>query len=400
MIDISLPQGLHPFMLEALQDTEIQNRLIGIAEANAFVAEALQIAGERGIALSGEELAQALRPDPVGIGRWSAAPITMDRWPQLQWLPARTNTMLTEPTFDWMWFGDAPLRDPFFEDSARYAGFMPFNWLMRVRTGLRELVAGAEGEDALAPTGFIFHTSRCGSTLLARMLMAADHHCVLSEPAPLDAVVQWAQASGAPLEEQVTALRAVVAALGRRRSPNTTRYFIKLDSWHILSMPLFRAAFPEVPWVFLYRDPVEILVSHREVPGMQAVPGALLNHVAGIAGGESMLPDAYLAQVLAAYCRAALAALDLGGGLAINYRDLRRVAPKVIPHHFGFSLNHDEAAGFASAAKVNAKVPNMVFTDDSAAKQRSAGDELRALIADELWASCRQLDALACVDQT
>ena len=394
-ISISLPPELHPFVTAALDDLEIQNHLTGIAEVDAFVSAAAQLAATRGIPLPTDILKQVLRPDPLGIGRWVAAPITLDRWPPAQWLPARADWLAAEPTFDWMWFGDEPLRAPFFEDSSRYASFMPFNWLMRVRTELDGLIAATGTEDTLPPTGFIFHTSRCGSTLLARMLMAADHHTVLSEPEPLDAVVQWANASGASRERQMAALRAVVAALGRRRSPQTRRYFIKLDSWHILSMPLFRAAFPDVPWVFLYRDPVEILVSHREVPGLQAVPGSLLNHLAGIVDGEHMTPDAYLARVLAAYHRAGLVELELGGGLAINYKHLRQAAFDAIPRHFGFALDPDEAAGFAAAAKVNAKVPSLLFADDTAAKQDAAGDDLRHLITDDMQADIRRLSGFA-----
>jgi hypothetical protein len=53
----------------------------------------------------------------------------------------------------------------------------------------------------------------------------------------------------------------MVAALGQARA-GETRLFLKLDCWHMRDLPLFRRAFPNTPWVFLYRDPVEVLVSH------------------------------------------------------------------------------------------------------------------------------------------
>ena len=31
-------------------------------------------------------------------------------------------------------------------------------------------------------------------------------------------------------------------------------------------LPLFRAAFPKTPWIFIYRDPVEVMVSLLRKP--------------------------------------------------------------------------------------------------------------------------------------
>jgi hypothetical protein len=52
----------------------------------------------------------------------------------------------------------------------------------------------------------------------------------------------------------------MISALGQARSEVPDRYLIKLDAWHIRRLPLFRAAFPDVPWIFTYRDPAEVLV--------------------------------------------------------------------------------------------------------------------------------------------
>ena len=70
-----------------------------------------------------------------------------------------------------------------------------------------------------------------------------------------------------------------------------------------LDLPLIRAAFPAVPWIFLYRNPVEVLVSHSRRRGAHVIPGVL-----------SVPPDLdqpmplveYAARVLARICEAAL----------------------------------------------------------------------------------------------
>lgn len=394
-VRFAVPDRLVPIMRAILDDDAIQSRLAGIQEIDAFTEAVGQVADELQIELPVDDLKRVLDPDPLGLNRWAAAPMNGRNWPPRGWLPARANRLGEEPTFDWMRFADGSPSDPFFEDSARRAGFMPFNWLMRMRSSLGDLIEASHGEETVAPSGFIFHTSRCGSTLVARMLMALPHHCVMSEPDPLDAVVHWAQSGDVPIERQIAGLRAIVAALGRRRSAQTQRFFIKLDSWHILSLPLFRAAFPDVPWVFLYRDPVEVLVSHAEMPGLMAVPGSIVNRLAEIADGEAMPPLAYLAAVIKSYCSVAVAELERGGGVAVNYRNLPDAALDAIPRHFGFVPTAQEVEAFKTASGANAKLPDREFVADSATKQKTADSEMRRLVSGPLLDAYNRLEAVA-----
>jgi hypothetical protein len=109
----------------------------------------------------------------------------------------------------------------------------------------------------------------------------------------------------------------MIRALGQPRLRTEQRYFVKFDARHALDLPLVRRAFPEVPWVFLYRDPVEILVSHLNQPTSWTVPGIV--PVRGVPCSEGSI--AYPVRVIAAICRAALDALDERGTL-VNYSDL------------------------------------------------------------------------------
>ena len=72
----------------------------------------------------------------------------------------------------------------------------------------------------------------------------------------------------------------MVSALAQPRRGEQA-LFVKLDSWHTLALPLFRRAFPSVPWVFLYRDPVEVPVSQLEAAGIQTDPTLQVAHVLG-----------------------------------------------------------------------------------------------------------------------
>ena len=75
--------------------------------------------------------------------------------------------------------------------------------------------------------------------------------------APIDSAVQLA-ATGR--DASAALLRAMIAAFTGRLGGENRHCVVKLDSWHVLALPLFRRAFPQVPWVFLYRDPIDVMV--------------------------------------------------------------------------------------------------------------------------------------------
>jgi hypothetical protein len=117
-------------------------------------------------------------------------------------------------------------------------------------------------------SGCASHSSKAVSSAVrldlsvAQMLASLDHNVVVSEAAPIDAVVRARDARpDLSDDEHGRWLKWMVGALGRLRCGDEANYFIKLDSWHTLALPLFRRVVPDVPWIFLYRDPVEVLVS-------------------------------------------------------------------------------------------------------------------------------------------
>ena len=160
----------------------------------------------------------------------------------------------------------------------------------------------------------------------------------------------------------VRALRAIVTTFGRCRAGDERRYVVKLDSWHALALPLFRRAFPEVPWVFLYRDPVEVLVSQMRQRGTQMLPQVLPPRFYGIDDDGAALDEDYCARVLAAICNAAADNAKLGGGLMIDYRELPAAVMSRIMPHFGI------AAGAAERTAIEA---------DGGARRQSAVADFR-----------------------
>ena len=257
------------------------------------------------------------------------------------------------------------------------------------------MLAESVGDDPPVPDGFVFHLSRCGSTLVSQMFAADPRNIVVSEAPPIDSVVQLATARpDVPIEQRVMLLRAMVGALGRVRTADPGHFIVKLDSWHTLALPLFRLAFPDTPWIFLYRDPVEILVSHTRMPGSQTVFGALPFDPYGIENGAEMAPDRYAGFALGRTASAVIEHFGLGGGLLVNYADLPAAMETAILPHFGIVPDAEEAAAMTAATRRDAKAPKEGFGSDSAGKQQAAGDEIRAIAAASMDAAYRSLETL------
>ncbi|MEA3032971.1 MAG: hypothetical protein QOH86_987, partial [Sphingomonadales bacterium] len=163
------------------------------------------------------------------------------------------------------------------------------------------------------------------------------------------------------------------------------------DSWHTLALPLFRAAFPKVPWVFLYRNPIEILVSQMRQRGPQTVPQLIPPAFYGLDAAPDVPAEDYCARVLE---RIAAAALDHAeGGLAVDYSELPAAVEARILPHFGVSPDPAEAGAFAAAAERDAKEPGRVFRADAAEKREGATDAVKAAAATHLASVHAALEA-------
>lgn len=361
--------------------------------AEGFAALACDFAAGDGDPLSPDFLRERLRPDPLGLSLFDPAPIGGPAWPGRDWLPIQ----VVEPAgaglaVDWAHFAGAPLAAPFFGQAARRAALLPFNRLFRYRTGLRDFVAGARLDESLAPDGFIFHLSRCGSTLVSQMLAAIPGLVAVAEAAPLDVLVRAAAGAEKP-ERWSAAIRAMVAALGRRRG-GESRYVLKLDFWQAMALPLFRRAFPDVPWIFLYRDPVEVLVSQMDEPGPETDPALMPPSLYGIDAGPDAPREDYCARLLGRVCGAAAEGMAKGGGLAVDHRDLPGAIAPILAH-FGIRAGAADRAAMAEIARCDAKAPMRAFPGDAARKRERASAALRAAAETHAGEAWRRLEALS-----
>jgi hypothetical protein len=290
------------------------------------------------------------------------------------WTPVRAVPRGAELLVEWRWLGDAPFREPFFTETVQLALERPFSLLFPRTTSIDELAAVEPG---LTPNGFILHLSRCGSTLVSQMLAAVPEHLVLSEPLLVNDVLR----APAPDEERIRRLRLAVAALGRSRRGGERGYVLKLDPWAVHDLRLIRRAFPETPWLFLSRDPLEVLVSHRRQPGYQMLPSVISPALFGLdfMSAVTMPFEEYGAYVLGSICRQAAAQRD-ERALFLDYAELPDAVFDSILDLFELECDAGERALMESASRRNAKVPSQPFVSDTEAKAEAATPELRAAV--------------------
>ena len=296
------------------------------------------------------------------------------------WVPVRFYWRDGQAMMDWCHLGGLQFKDSFFEQTISLALRRPFSLLFRHQTPMEDLCELHDRQPGVPPTGFIFHMSRCGSTLVSQMFAALESTVVISEAPPIDQVLR-AQFQNAAVEEAVRVrwLRGVISALGRRGTGRERRFFVKFDSWHVLQLPLIVKAFPQVPWIFLQRDPVEVMVSQSRQCGTQMMPGVIAPEWLGLKTAGFASLEEYCAQVLGNQCAAAAAHHACGRGRLVHYRELPEAVTGSLLKFFGMECSDEEISLMRHAAQFNAKTPSLTYEDDTAAKNREATDELRRL---------------------
>jgi hypothetical protein len=298
------------------------------------------------------------------------------------WVPIRFYRREAAPFVDWCYMGDARFTHPFFADTIRRRMSQPFNLLFRHQTPIEFLGELCEFDSVIPPTGFIFHMSRCGSTLVAQMLAALPENVVISEAPPIDSAVG---AKGSDSEDGMRAewLRWMVGAFARKRNFAEQNFFIKFDSWNVLDLEFITDVFPDVPWIFLYRNPVEVIVSQMRQRGSQMVPGAMDTLLPGVSFTEEvqMPAEEYCARVLARFCSSALKYAGSKKALLVNYDQLPGAVAGGIGTHFGVTFTRDEIDRMNSASKFDAKTPQIFFESDTERKRTGASGAAREAAA-------------------
>jgi hypothetical protein len=284
------------------------------------------------------------------------------------WTPIRLHWEKGRATLDWCWLGDTRFDDPFFDQTTEKAVRNSIAQFSLRQTSIDVLTQLKAPEPRLTLAGFIFHMSRCGSTLVSRMLAALPQNVVISEAGVIDAVLHaHFRVPGVSDDERGDWLSGLVAALSRPKTICERQLFVKFDSCHVLDLPLIRRIFPTVPWIFVYRHPLEVIASHtRQARGSTGADGA-----------------SHRARILARYCQSALQHLDDTGRL-VEYRQLPAVIWTDVLCHFGVDCSPADIEKMQAVVKFDAKNPSHRFYDDSRTKRKEMSEDTRGAI--DRWA--------------
>jgi len=232
---------------------------------------------------------------------------------------------------------------------------------------------------AAAPAGLVFHVGRSGSTLISQLLKKADDLVVYAEPQAFNELLL--PPHRAPRAQLVAALRSLGGAFAAHAGKP---YVLKFSSWNTLLCDLLVEAFPETPWVFNVRDPLEVGVSlMRTAPGWFGDDEASRTLARLVDPAGVMVPrEDYIARVFAAFC-GSIARLDPARGEIVAYDALPAAVWENVAPHFGLSLGDAARARMSDAAGRNAKAKMgdaSSFVPDSVGKRAEASEALRTAI--------------------
>jgi len=306
------------------------------------------------------------------------------------WLPIDAVIHDGRPAIKWMDVADADFNEPFFHETIVR--------LTSNRTVITELDALLQLEkvaDSVEPTGFIMHASRCGSTLLANACKAVDDSLVISEPPVLDKLASRfltdADSDSSKEMLYMLFLRAAVSLLGQRRKRNEQRYFVKFACTTTLQLEQLRKIWPRVPFIFLYRDPVEIIVSNLKTIPEWMQPESNPATAAAIVGVnvaklKSISAEEFCARAVGRFFEAA--ALNQSPQLrTINYSAVCSGWLFDALTHLGVRPNENEADAINKVSRLYSKdvAGRRAFSSDSDWKKASASPYITELA--QIWAS-------------
>jgi hypothetical protein len=311
------------------------------------------------------------------------------------WLPVDAVVVNGRPGLSWMDMTGVSLAEPFFqqtvdrikaEDPNREELFTEFDTLLQLEKTF----------DSVSPSGFIFHSSRCGSTLLANACRVLDGAIVLSEPPAVDKLIARFITDAEHQTKQTLYsifLRAVVAALGQRRTGNERHLFLKFTCCSVSQIERVERIWPNVPWVFLYRDPVETIVSnmHNLPTWLQDDDHRVLASITATSPNEiaAMSPEELCARSVGAFFTTALRAHRVANdrALLLNYNQLTLTEIAKVLKFFGVEPAAAEIETIARQTQKYSKAASgeRAFVADTSAKQQAATDLVREMA--RAWAA-------------
>jgi len=287
------------------------------------------------------------------------------------WVPVKLFTKDEQLQCRWLYVGDKNFSEPFFDETISACRMLPENGFLhaKINTGIQKLTDKVKEAKTLEPTAFIFHISRCGSTLLSQMLGIQPSNIVLSEVPFFDDLLRYGKKHHC-MTEILPQLKAAIGLYGVKRKEIHQHLFIKTDSWHIHFYKELRTLYPTVPFFLLYRKPGEVLRSQQKKRGMQSLPDIVEPEIFGFEKNIVNITDLdnYMSRVLESYFLAFDEIMQKDKlAFALNYHDGAMQMIETIASVTGTHINETEKAAMQQRAAFHAKFPGQVFSEEKPA---------------------------------
>jgi hypothetical protein len=305
-------------------------------------------------------------------------------------LPIDALVINGEPQIEWLNMTGIEFTEPFFHQTVERtrkerphlkSSFTDLTTLLRI-DNVSQL-----------PSGFIFHISRCGSTLVANACRGLEKSRVIAEPPVVDKLISrlFTDAEPGSSKELVylTLIRSVISSLAPARIGLEQQFFVKFACASILQIKLIRRIWPTVPFLVLYRHPLEVMVSNlRNMPEWMRFdtnPGASAV-IAGVSKKhlETMTNEEFCARALGRYYSAAENAAQDPLTLLVDYDQLSREMLNHILKFFGATPAAKEFAAVGRSMRLHSKDPTRLFQPDGSDKKAVASDREIEMV--ERWA--------------
>jgi hypothetical protein len=274
------------------------------------------------------------------------------------WIPYKLTFDEDRPFCEWLYTGDEDFSEPFFDDTIAKCRQLN-NRSCKSISSIDILPHWSVQIGSVTPSAFIFHVSRCGSTLASQLLALDRTNIVLSEVPFFDALLRSQKNIPMQLLRDAIAFYAPV----KRGS----RLIIKTDSWHIFFYKQIRELYPQTPFILMYRRPYEVMRSQQKQRGMHAIPGLIEPALFGFEENEvqQMNLDEYLGRLLEKYFQGFLNILQADTlSIAINYNEGPITMVQKIASVCGYSIGSDEMEKIKGRVLYHAKYPERVFSEE------------------------------------
>lgn len=114
--------------------------------------------------------------------------------------------------------------------------------------------------------GFIFHTSHCGSTLLAKMIGSSPQVRVVSETEAINGLLLSYLIYQLPEDKVIDQLQKIIQAYCQPLGKEKYVVF-KFTSWNVFMLRFFQKIYPTTKWVYIDRKTEEVVNSLQRSNG-------------------------------------------------------------------------------------------------------------------------------------